>query len=605
VKDTNTIQKHLSHWFLVLSLALACFCGHAYAWEGKEAAWEQAATTAMAAGDLSSARKLAEPRLGDPASAAAAHRLLGAISFRQQLHTQAIQHFEEAGEAGVRDETMLEEWAESLRVLRRPAEACQLLEDALQRDPALNGLRPRLADLYTATGQPQKALPHLEHAYREGIRNARVTLELASARFAVGQDYLALELLDPLVQSAPSPNLLLQAGKLYFRNLLYQQAVVPLERSWKLAGPSYESGMYLSLTYYQLGRHSDCAQILSQIRPDAAEASEYHILNGSALARLAKWDEARTELERAVALAENRADGYLNLGLYWIERGDRHKAWKLLEKGSKLMVPGTKILYTLGTRTNCDGARPPSTGGTTNRDKALFYANLAESFHKMHHWVSALEIFLLALDEDPELQAPYGKIGLICQELGSPEAGREFLERGIELHPEAADLHFYLGTVHYALGQHDEAVASYQKALKLDGPTAPARHWLFLGIAQAGGGRESQEQARLSLLRACEIDPRLALAHYELGKWYLKNEQPGLAESLLERAIELDPQLLGAYYQCGLASLRNGKVEKGRALMNTFQKKRALRAPSARPHSEKDLPAPEEIGQKLILRSEG
>ncbi|MEW5976494.1 MAG: tetratricopeptide repeat protein [Acidobacteriota bacterium] len=570
-----------------------CFSGATYAQDEVTPDWETEVKAALEKGDLGAARVLAERRLGDPSSTAAAHAFLGTIDFRQQRYGEAAGHFQAAREAGAWGPDLLERWSESLQTQGRISEAIQLLEDALRRDPSFRAVRLRLADLYISTGQLQNALPQLEQVYDEGLRNVRVVLELASARFTVGKDYLAVDLLAPLTESTSSPNLLLQIGKLYFRNLLYREAAAPLERAWSLGGPSYEAGMYLSLTYHQLERYADCARILNQIQPDADKALEYHILRGSALARLERWSEAQDQLERAVASSPDRADGYLNLGLFFMERGDRQKGWEMLEKGSRRMVPGSKILYSLSTRQNCDGLIPPAVGKVKNAEKAVFYTNLAESFHKMHHWVSALEIFLLALDEDPELPEPYGGIGLICQELGSPEVGRAFLQQGIDLHPGAADLHFYLGTIYYALGRHAEAIASYQQALRLDGPSPPARHWLFLGIAQSGEGKESQEQAKSSFLRAREIDPQLALAHYELGKWYLKNGQPALAESSLERALELDPQLLGAYYQAALACLRNGKKDKGRALMEAFQKKRALRGQAARPHSEKDYAAPE------------
>lgn len=554
--------------------------------------WEQQARLALEQADWATVKRLSEQRLGNPASAAVAHLLLGIADLRQGRHLPAIEHFQAAQDLGADGEELFEPWSQALQALGRLEKASELLDQALSRNPFQKGLHRRQADLYLAQGKPQRALPHLEQAYQQGLRNAGVILQLASTRFAAGQDYSAVELLGPLVSSASSPNLLLQIGKLYFQNLLYRQAAPPLERAWELSKPSYESGMYLALTYLQLERYADCARILEQMRPDAARAPEYRILKGSALARLGKWEEARSELSQAVASADSRADGYLNLALFWLERGDRQQAWQLLEKGSRLMTPGTKVLYRLGTRQNCEGLRPPQPAEATNRERAELYANLAETFHKTHHWVSALELFLLALEEDPGLPVPYGAIGLICQELGSPEVSEAFLRQGLSLHPNAADLHFYLGTILYATGRHAEAISSYQKALELDGPKPPARHWLFLGIAQAASGNDYPAEARDSFLRAREADPQLALAHYELGKWYLKNQKLDLAEESLQRAIELDPNLVGAYYQYGLACTRNGKTAKGQELMAIFQRKRALREPSPHARTEKAPPPP-------------
>ncbi len=554
--------------------------------------WEEEARSAIDSGDLGSAQSLAQQKLDDPATAATAHWLLGLVDLRQRRYAEAIVNFQSAKQLGVQPEELFEGWSEALQKLGRVSESCQILEEELLRSPSLSGLRSRLAGLYLALGKPHQALPHLEEVYRRGTRNAGVTFQLASARFAAGQDYRAVELLDPIIGSVSSANLLLQIGKLYFRNLLYRQAVVPLKRAWNLSRPSYETGMFLALTHYQLEQYADGVPILEEIKPNVAETLEYHILKGSVLARVGRWDDARRELEQAIASADHRADGYLNLGLFWMERGEPQKAWELLEKGSGLMMPGTKVIYTLGTRKNCDEMSPPKINEPKSKPRAEFFANLAESFHKTHHWISALELFRAALGEDSHLRAPYGGIGLICQELGSPEVGRSFLQQGIELHPDAAELRFYLGTVLSALGRHEEAMSSYLKALELDGPNPPARHWLFLGMAQAAGSKENQQRAKQSFLRATETDPQLAVAHYELGKWYLKDQDLKSAEKSLQRTIELDPQLLGAYYQYGIVCTRAGKTEKGQELMAAFQKKKALRDRLSHTQPEQELASP-------------
>lgn len=575
-------------WLLTFSL----FCGAAGP-DKDVRTWEQDARSAIDSGDLASVQSLAQQRLDDPATAATAHWLLGLVDLRQRRYAEAISHFQSAKQLGVQPEELFEPWSEALQKLGRVFESCQILEEELLRNPSPSGLRSRLADLYLALGKPQQALPHLEEVYRRGTRNAGVTFQLASARFAAGQDYRAVELLDPLIGSVSSANLLLQIGKLYFRNLLYRQAVVPLRRAWELSRPDYENGMFLALTHYQLEQYADSVPILEEVKPNAAETLEYHILKGSVLARVGRWDDARRELEQAVASADRRADGYLNLGLFWMEREEPQKAWELLERGSSLMTPGTKVIYTFGTRQNCDGLSPPKANEPRSKHRAEFFANLAERLHKTHHWISALELFRAALEEDSHLRAPYGGIGLICQELGSPEVGRSFLQQGIELHPQAADLRFYLGTVLSALGRQEEAMSSYMKALALDGSNPPARHWLFLGMAQVAGNKENQEKAKQSFVRAIETDPQLALAHYELGKWYLKDQDFESAEKSLQRAIELDPHLLGAYYQLGIACTRNRKTQKAQELMAVFQRKKALRDGATHTQPKQELMAPD------------
>ena len=86
-----------------------------------------------------------------------------------------------------------------------------------------------------------------------------------------------------------------------------------------------------------------------------------------------------------------------------------------------------------------------------------------------------------------------------------------------------------------------------------------------------------EAEAERSFKKALEIDPNSAQAHYQLGKLYLQQRDFVKAEQFLERALALDPALFRAYYQYGIACIRNGKTEKGKEMLETFNRKRALR----------------------------
>lgn len=164
---------------------------------------------------------------------------------------------------------------------------------------------------------------------------------------------------------------------------------------------------------------------------------------------------------------------------------------------------------------------------------------------------------------------------MICQELGTAEVGLEFVNRGLARHPGDPELHYYRGSLYEYMSRLDEAILSYQTALKSrNGPT-PARYWLRLGIAQFTAGRV--EAAERSFTTARELDPESAEVHYRLGKLRLSRHRYPEAELLLETAVRLDPSLAEAYYSWGLACVRNGKSDKGREILESHRKKAALR----------------------------
>jgi tetratricopeptide (TPR) repeat protein len=427
-----------------------------------------------------------------------------------------------------------------------------------------------------AHGKLKEACPHLEEAYRQGLRHTGLVLQLARCRFALGQEDTAVEILETIVAKTSSPNLLLEAGKLLFDRVLYQQALAPLEKAWQQQPGSYDVGMYLALALYMLEQYRPSESVLSAIRTDGPPSLEFCDLLGSVYARLEQPKEAKQQFEKAIRQFPDRADGYLNLGLFYLEQGDDRNARELFDKGAGKLQPGTKVFYTIRKRANCRGLERPRTRGGKDTIRGQIYGNFALSLQNVQQWKSALEVYLLALKADPELSLAYGGIGLICQELGTPEQGRAFLQRGIELDPRSADLHYYLGSIHQSLGANDQAIASYQHAIQLKEPDVPPRFLVRLGIAQVAS--EKTAGAESSFTRALERDPNFAPAHYELGKLLLKSGRVELAEQSLEQAIRLDPFLREAYYSYGLACVRNGKPVQGQAVLAAYQKRKALHA---------------------------
>jgi tetratricopeptide (TPR) repeat protein len=540
--------------------------------------WELGARQELDQGQLELARRRAEDAVQNPVSAAAAYDLLGQIALRERRYEEAISNFDSARGKGRFTAEAARDWSTALANLGRYQEASELLESFISGEPSRSDLRYRLAGMYLAHGMPRKAWPHLEEAYRQGLRHAGVVLELAQARFAVGRDDQAVELLKSINETASSPDILLEAGKLLFDHVLYRQAQIPLEKAWQQEPYSYEAGMYLALSRYLTEQYAESADVLQAIRPGTLPSVDYLILRGSVFARLGRWEESRRELEKVINQAPDRAEGYLNLGLFFLERGQKQQSMEMLEKGSRMMVKGTKLIYSIQARKSCEGLAPP--GPLQHRDsvRGQFYSQLAQALYASEHGNSALEVFLLALELDNLSSAAYAGIGKICWELDSFKVAQAFLERGLELNPGVSDLHFNLGLIYQSLGLNEDAVRCYKKAIELRGSETPALHWVQLGTAQLGSTKMGEQEAEASFLKALQIDPNSGEAHYQLGKVRFQQKDYTKAEEALERAVSLDPSLTKAYYHYGMACLRLGKTEKGKELLETFNGKRTLRA---------------------------
>ena len=551
---------------LCLSFDTAWF--HPSALRALPANWEARAKEALSRGDLDDARRTAESALQDGSSAAAAHELLGHISYRQKKNEEAISHFQAASSQGRSGLELTKDWSAALLALGRHSEARELLEKALAQDPSQMDLRYRLAGSYSTQGKWKEAWPHWETAYRQGLRHSGVVLQLARARFAVGQDVEAVELLSGFAATTAATDPLLEAGKLLFEKALYRQALAPLQKVWQQKPGAYDAGMYLALSHYLIEHYAESEKALKEIQAVPEASSEYLLLLGSVGARLGKWDEARIALEDATKRFPQRADGYLNLGLFCLERGDRKRAMDLFDKASRLETRGNKVIYTIRSRRNCEGLRPPEGLSQSDSTREEPYSQLAEQLYARQQSGSALEVFMLALESDHRSERAYAGIGRICSETDSVPQARAFLEKGLELHPQSAAMHFNLGLAFQALGQPNEAVRQFQQAMELRRPRTSPLDWIQLGTAQQAGG--DSKEAENSFLKGLSLDPTLAQGHFELGKLYFQQAAYDRAEKSLEKAIQLDPRLLGAYYQYGSGLHAKRKTRKRQNVLEHF-----------------------------------
>jgi tetratricopeptide (TPR) repeat protein len=332
--------------------------------------------------------------------------------------------------------------------------------------------------------------------------------------------------------------------------------------------------MYLALSHYLVQQYAESEQVLLEIKAGANAPLDYQILLGSVRARMEKWDTAQPILESTIEKEPNRADGYLNLGLFLLERGEHDRAIQLFVTAARLANRGTKLLYTIQSRKNCAGLQPPQRGPAENFSRAELLSDLAQELHRRQQSGSAVEVYMLALRSDPGSARANAGLGKVCWELDSVSEARRFVETGLSFHPNFAPLHFNLGLIQQSMGGAHDAILSYRKALELEGEKANPLYWIQLGTAQQAAGQI--DEAERSYRKGLELQPQLAEGHYELGKLYFYLKDLVHAEEEFQNAIELDPALLRAYYQLGLVCSRNGKVDRGRELLNTFHRKKEL-----------------------------
>ena len=118
----------------------------------------------------------------------------------------------------------------------------------------------------------------------------------------------------------------------------------------------------------------------------------------------------------------------------------------------------------------------------------------------------------------------------------------------------SAETYFRRGDANYAMGQHQEAIAAYDAAIRLQPDFVNAYNNRGLAKEKLG-----QHQAAITdYERAIKIDPRLASAYNNRGNAKRKLEQYFAAIADLDTAIQLKPDYARAYVNRGSAKSRLG-----------------------------------------------
>jgi Flp pilus assembly protein TadD len=150
-------------------------------------------------------------------------------------------------------------------------------------------------------------------------------------------------------------------------------------------------------------------------------------------------------------------------------------------------------------------------------------------------------------------------------------------EEALKLDPELAEAHFRLGLGYEALGKREEAEAEYKKAVEAykkylaDNENDPEAHY-DLGQTYAGLGQYSEaiREYRLAT-KLKEDDPDI---FYDLGVAYTKLAQYDAAASAFSKSLEIDPEYYRA--QDGLDEAKEGikRIRTGRKHQEDLLKKK-------------------------------
>lgn len=129
----------------------------------------------------------------------------------------------------------------------------------------------------------------------------------------------------------------------------------------------------------------------------------------------------------------------------------------------------------------------------------------------------ALDFFQQALDLNPtrqDIPSIYSYMGICLKDMGKYEPALGVLAQGEKLDPERTDIHNLIGFCNFKLKRHEEAIACFQKVLKLD----PGSAIDYANIASNYRDMGNTQKAIRYYAMALELDPSIEFAAENLKK---------------------------------------------------------------------------------------
>jgi len=274
-----------------------------------------------------------------------------------------------------------------------------------------------------------------------------------------------------------------------------------------IAAAPGESALQESIELYRKGNLADAIARLENV-PEGSRNSRFLIYRAGLLLLVGRLDEAKPDIERALALDPRNSDPYSLQAVIAVVENDKDSALSLATKAVELdpNSPAARI--------------------------ALSYAQQAQ-FKIEQARVSVQK----AVDLDPQNALAWARLAELEMSTGNLDRALDAANRAAGLNPELAKTQTVLGFAHLTRIDIQAAKAAFEKAIALDNADPLPR--LGLGLAKIREG--NLEAGRQEIEIATSLDPGTSLIRSYLGKAYYEEKRDKLAGAQFDLAKELDP----------------------------------------------------------------
>lgn len=225
---------------------------------------------------------------------------------------------------------------------------------------------------------------------------------------------------------------------------------------------------------------------------------------------------------------------------------------------------GAVQMFNMGDYQNCINLlKQAQTGDARNKQvphlMAMAYSQLGDN-------KNAELQFRAALSLDYNFVECHNNYGIFLKKVSRFDEAKKQFKDCIRINPHYPKAHYNLGTVYFDLSDLDSAIESFRTATRLDPGYFEANRDLGLAIFQkferGDGGEISESLAKLEA--AAQLVPTNPMIHYHLGNIFCCDGNLDEGEIEFRKALKFDPKLAAAHFELG--RLRYLRGDPNRAL---------------------------------------
>jgi tetratricopeptide (TPR) repeat protein len=302
----------------------------------------------------------------------------------------------------------------------------------------------------------------------------------------------------------------------------------------------------LAVVRDQLGAPGEARDLIARALDVAGQSAEDHVVLGTTFIRVNDLENARRQLEMAVALDEGHAKARFHLANVLSSTGDVADAVVHYENVLAIDSGNAEVHHNLGLALQRLGQFESASSHhqaalAISPKSAPIRVSLGDTCRHLGRHDDAIVHYAQALAINPGLADAHYNLANLYAELDSLDAAIVHYERSISLPPTSAEAHNNLANVLQKRGRHQEAIEHYKSAIRLKPTYVSAQRSL-------GDALQSQNQidgAIVCYRAALAIEPGDATLLNRLASVLLIAGRLDEASRAYDTAIDIAPDNIG------------------------------------------------------------